>query len=48
MDRKDLIDFSDDKESLKSGLNHIQELKVQITNITSIISDMPKRKQRSE
>lgn len=44
MNRQDLYDYKDNQESLNSRLSHIRDLKDQILNITSLISDMPKRK----
>jgi hypothetical protein len=44
MNRQDLFDYRDNQESLNSRLSHIRELRDQVYNITSLISDMPKRK----
>lgn len=44
MTREDLKDYKHNQEWIKGRLEYIEEYKTSITNITSIISDMPKRK----
>ena len=45
MTREDLKDYKHNQEWIKGRLEYIEEYKTSITNITSVISDMPKRKQ---
>ena len=47
MTREDLKDYKHNQEWIKGRLEYIEEYKTSITNITSVISDMPKRKQRN-
>ena len=41
MNRKDLKDYKNNQECIKSRIEHIQEFKTQLTNITGVITDMP-------
>lgn len=43
MTREDLKDYKHNQEWIKGRLEYIEEYKTSITNITSVISDMPKR-----
>lgn len=47
MNKEDLKNYKYNQEWIKGRLEYIEEYKTSITNITSVISDMPKRKQRS-
>ena len=47
MTREDLKEYKYNQKWIKGRLEYIEEYKSSITNITSVISDMPKRKQRS-
>lgn len=42
MTREDLKDYKHNQEWIKGRLEYIEEYKTSITNITSVISDMPK------
>lgn len=42
MTREDLKDYKYNQEWIKGRLEYIEEYKTNITNITSVISDMPK------
>ena len=42
MTREDLKDYKYNQEWIKGRLEYIEEYKTSITNITSVISDMPK------
>lgn len=42
MNRDDLRDYKNNQECIKARVEHIQEFKAQLTNITSVITDMPK------
>lgn len=44
MNRIDLKDYKHNQEWIKDRLEYIEELKSNVTNITSVLSDMPKRK----
>lgn len=44
MTREDLKDYKHNQEWIKERLEYIEELKTSITNITAVLSDMPKRK----
>lgn len=44
MTREDLKNYKYTQEWIKDRTEHIEEYKTSITNITSILSDMPKRK----
>ncbi len=44
MNRTDLKDYKHNQEWIKDRLEYIEELKSNVTNITSVLSDMPKRK----
>ena len=43
MNRQDLKDYKSNQEWIKARVEHIQEFKTQLTNITAVMSDMPKR-----
>lgn len=47
MNREDLKDYKNNQIWIKGRLEYIEEYKTSITNITSVLSDMPKRKQKS-
>lgn len=47
MTREDLKNYKYTQEWIKDRTEHIEEYKTSITNITSVLSDMPKRKQRN-
>lgn len=47
MTREDLKNYKYTQEWIKDRTEHIEEYKSSITNITSVLSDMPRRKQRS-
>ena len=47
MTREDLREYKYNQEWIKDRLSYLKEYKTTIENITSVISDMPKRKQRS-
>ena len=47
MTREDLKNYKYNQEWIKGRLEYIEEYKTNIINITSVLSDMPKRKQRS-
>lgn len=47
MNREDLKNYKYNQEWIKGRLEYIEEYKTSIMNITSVLSDMPKRKQRS-
>ena len=42
LDREDLKDYKHNQEWIKGRFEYIEEYKTSITNITSVISDMPK------
>ena len=42
MTREDLKDYKHNQEWIKGRLEYIEKYKTSITNITSVISDMPK------
>lgn len=42
MTRKDLKDYRYNQEWIKGRLEYIEEYKASVTNITSVLSDMPK------
>lgn len=42
LDREDLKDYKHNQEWIKGRLEYIEEYKTSITNITSVISDMPR------
>lgn len=44
MTRENLKDYKYNQEWIKERLEYIEEYKTSITNITTILSDMPKRK----
>ena len=43
MTRKDLKDYKSNQEWIRDRLEYLKEYKTTIENITSLISDMPKR-----
>lgn len=45
MNRQDLKDYKYTEEWIKDRREHLKEKKANLENISSIISDMPKRKQ---
>lgn len=47
MTREELKDYKHNQEWIKERLEYIEELKTSITNITAVLSDMPKRKPKS-
>lgn len=47
MTREDLKNYRYTQEWIKDRTEHIEEYKTSITNITSVLSDMPKRKSTS-
>lgn len=47
MTREDLKDYRYNQEWIKGRLEYIEGYRTSINNITTVISDMPKRKQRS-
>lgn len=47
MNREDLKDYKYNQEWIKGRLEYIEEYRTSLTNITSVISDMPKRKSTS-
>lgn len=47
MTREDLKDYKNNQKWIEGRLQYIEEYKTNITNITAVLSDMPKRKQRS-
>ena len=47
MTREDLKKYKYTQEWIKDRTEHIEEYKTSITNITTVLSDMPKRKQKS-
>lgn len=44
MTREDLKDYKHNQEWIKGRLEYIKEYRASITNITAVLSDMPKRK----
>lgn len=44
MNREDLKDYKNNQTWIKGRLEYIEEYKTSITNITAVLSDMPKRK----
>ncbi len=48
MDKKDLKKYKYNQRWIQGRLEYIEEYKTSILNITSIISDMPKRKQNNK
>lgn len=46
MTREDLKDYKHNQEWIKGRLEYIEEYRASITNITAVLSDMPKRKQK--
>lgn len=44
MTREDLKDYRYNQNWIKGRLEYIEEYKTNITKITSVLSDMPKRK----
>ena len=44
MTREDLKDYKYNKKWIEGRLEHIEEYKTKITKITTVLSDMPKRK----
>ena len=44
MTRGDLKNYKYTQEWIKDRIEHIEEYKTSIKNITSVLSDMPKRK----
>ena len=47
MNREDLKDYKYNQEWIKGRFEYIEEYRTSLTNITSVISDMPKRKSTS-
>lgn len=47
MTREDLKNYKYTQEWIKDRAEHIKEYETSITNITSVLSDMPKRKSTS-
>jgi len=47
MTREDLKNYKYNQEWIKGRLEYIEEYRTNITNITTTLSDMPKRKQKS-
>ena len=45
MTREDLKDYKNNQKWIEGRLQYIEEYKTNITNITAVLSDMPKRKQ---
>lgn len=43
MNREDLKEYRYNQEWIEGRLHYIEEYKENITNITSVLSDMPKR-----
>lgn len=48
MTREDLKNYKYTQEWIKDGTEHIEEYKTSITNITSVLSDMPKGSRQVE
>ena len=48
MTREDLKDYKHNQEWIKERLEYIEELKTNITNITTTLSDMPKGSRKTE
>lgn len=48
MNKKDLKKYKYNQRWIQGRLEYIEEYKTSILNITSIISDMPKRKQNNK
>ncbi len=44
MRREDLKNYKYTQKWIKDRIEHIEEYKTSITNITTVLSDMPKRK----
>ncbi len=44
MTREDLKDYKDNQKWIEGRLEYIEEYKSNITNISTLISDMPRRK----
>lgn len=47
MTKEDLKNYKYTQEWIKDRVEHIEEYKSSIINITTVLSDMPKRKQKS-
>lgn len=47
MTREDLKSYKFNQEWIKGRLEYIEEYKTSLTKITTTLSDMPKRKQKS-
>lgn len=47
MTSKDLIDFNINKKWVRARIHFIEEQKETIGRLTAVLSDMPKRKQKS-
>lgn len=48
MTREDLKDYKNNQEWIKGRLEYIEEYKTTITNITAVLSDMPKGSRKVE
>lgn len=46
MTREDLKDYKNNQKWIEGRLEYIEEYRTNIMNITAVLSDMPKRKQR--
>ena len=44
MNRKDLKDYKYNQKWIEGRLEYLEEYKTKITKITTVLSDMPKRK----
>lgn len=47
MTREDLKNYKYNQQWIKGRLEYIEEYKTNITNITTVLSDIPKRKHKS-
>ena len=47
MNREDLKNYKYNKQWIKDRIEYIESYKTSVMNITAVISDMPKRKQKS-
>ena len=47
MTREDLKDYKYNQNWINDRLEYIEEYKASLTKITTVLSDMPKRKQKS-
>lgn len=47
MTREDLKEYKHNQKWIEGRLNYIEEYKTSVTNITAVLSDMPRRKQTS-